>query len=231
MILLSHRTRKKSFEKAIQMFREASMAAVPTFLTTNLPFPETNHTQFVDEHNLGWTRGIMTPISDMDQIQDSDLAQRDTETKSQVGIPFEAEWWKEDGYEGISVFVPIQDYEPSEKQYYVVSSPDLDSEIAYLNYNIESTDYSVLAIGMVIEGEEPELNIIQSYVKLLTGNTIIEFTGSMENGAVQYLTDVNGNTFARIMITLEDDAGRYGECYLKFEDFPANKNRNRFRLV
>ena len=84
---------------------------------------------------------------------------------------------------------------------------------------------------MVDNGYEENLYYIQNYVEILVNNGLIEFISSLYNGNVQYLTDVNGNDFAKVVVTLKDSDGEYAICPLFFEKYEANKRKSNLRVI
>ena len=76
-----------------------------------------------------------------------------------------------------------------------------------------------------------DINVIIEYVSLLKDYDIVEFESDMENGAVQLLTDINGNDFAQVMIMLETDDDLLAMTELDFRDFPNQKKKSHLKVV
>ena len=106
-----------------------------------------------------------------------------------------------------------------------------DGNITGFHNEVNAVNGGVLAIGMVDRGMVDDINVIIEYVSLLKDHDIVEFESDMENGAVQLLTDVNGNDFAQIMIMLEADDELLAMTELDFRDFPNKKKKNHLKVV
>lgn len=183
------------------------------YYTTKYDFPVTNRVEGVNENNIGWIKGIMSDE-----------------------LPFEAELWKKDGETDVCFLIPsiylddgkINPYDTSAKK----KAYKERKEQGIIEYVTEEQmwDEGVLSIGMVFEFDEVDPFVIQNYVEILENNELIEYISDLYNADVQYVTDINGNEFARIMITLEDSNGKYAKCPLFFEEFEANKKVTKLKL-
>lgn len=164
-------------------------------------FPICNHTKCVDDSNIGYTRGM-----------------------TYDGIPFEAEVYETEDILGLVVIMP-QIYERT----YVKNSgiKTEKSKVTEICSSVETYDSSVLVIGMCDEGEEEDCSTILAYVEFLIKHGLVEFTGVMRNGAVMYVEDRAGNTFARVIITLKEGDEFYGCTDLDLKDFPKVRKRRK----
>lgn len=174
-----------------------------TYFEASMDFPICNHTQHVNGDNLGYVQGIMSN-----------------------GIPFEAELWLTNGILNLSVIMP--EIIKSEKTQENILN---DGNILGFHNEASAINGGVLAIGMVDRGMIEDLNVIIEYVTLLKEHDIVEFESDMENGAVQLVTDINGNDFAHIMIMLEQDDELLAGTELEFRDFPNQKKTHPFKVV
>ena len=174
-----------------------------TYEEASMDFPVCNHTRYVDDENLGYVQGILSG-----------------------GIPFEAELWQTNGIMNLSVIIP--EIIKSDKQQENLLN---DGNITGFHNEVNAVNGGVLAIGMVDRGIVDDINVIIEYVSLLKDHDIVEFESDMENGAVQLLTDVNGNDFAQIMIMLEAEDELLAMTELEFRDFPNQKKKSHLKVV
>ena len=174
-----------------------------TYEESSMDFPVCNHTKYVDDENLGYVQGILSG-----------------------GVPFEAELWQTNGIMNLSVIIP--EIIKSDKQQENLLN---DGNITGFHNEVNAVNGGVLAIGMVDRGMVDDINVIIEYVSLLKDHDIVEFESDMENGAVQLLTDVNGNDFAQIMIMLEADDELLAMTELDFRDFPNQKKKSHLKVV
>lgn len=162
--------------------------------------PICNHTQNIEKYNIGYTQGI---------------------TKG--GVPFEAELFEADGTRTISVIMPsiyesnIVSEEPDDEE---------DNNLIGFQMQVEEVDYSILDIGMVDEGEEDDLEVVQKYVDFLVRNEIVSFASNMINGTVMYRVDINGNDLTKVLITMKDKNGDIAYTDLEFRPFNYLKKKN-----
>lgn len=182
------------------------------YYTTKYEFPVTNHILGITEENTGWIRGIMAD-----------------------DLPFEAEMWEKGDETDVAFIIPaiyldilaLKLRDSSKNN----SKQEKQDNLVYFRYEVDQWDSGVLAIGMVDNGYEENLYYIQNYVEILVNNELIEFISSLYNGNVQYLTDVNGNDFAKVVVTLKDSDGKYAICPLFFEKYEANKRKSNLRVI
>lgn len=184
------------------------------YYTTKYDFPVTNHLVNVSKDNIGWIRGVMSDE-----------------------LPFEAEIWRKGAEVDVAFIIPaiyseddkINPYDTAKNK--KIAKENKDKGISYYTGEVESWDGGVLAIGMVDEGYEEDPFVLQNYVEILENNGLIEFNSDLYNGTVQYVIDVNGNEFARVIITLEDTNSQYATCPLFFEEFIQNKNKPKLMVI
>ena len=165
-------------------------------------FPVTNHTD-VDEGNLGWIKGVFDD-----------------------GTPFEAELWVYESNTSVSVLVPATNHE-------IIQSETDKNEGNVIPFHI-SREYmqgGVLPVGMMSLGYETDNEIIHQWVGYLEEKGFIDFVGEWRNGSVQYVVDVNGNTFCEIIVGLEDEETFYGEVDIEWNEFPTRKPTSKRKLT
>lgn len=165
-------------------------------------FPVTNHND-VDEGNLGWIKGVFDD-----------------------GTPFEAELWVYEGNSSVSVLVPATNYE-------IVQSETDKNEGNVIPFQV-SREYvhgGVLSVGMMSLGYETDNEIIHHWVDYLEEKGFIDFAGEWRNGSVQYVVDVNGNTFCEIIVGLEDEEMFYGEVDFEWNEFSTQKPISKGKLT
>ena len=163
--------------------------------------PFCNHTEGLSFRNIGYTVGI-----------------------TEDGVPFEAELFRDDDEISISVLIPaIFDSNPVEEIE--------GSKILYFRDEASFHDNSVLDLGMVDEGEEDELCVVQRNVDFLVDRGIIAFASDFWNGNVQYRVDVLGNDLNKIVVTLEDKDGVWAFTDLSFRDFIRGNSRQNHKVV
>lgn len=165
-------------------------------------FPVTNHND-VDEGNLGWIKGVFDD-----------------------GTPFEAELWVYEANTSVSVLVPVK-----EDQFSWTPSKEQDNHIVPFQISKEYVHGGVLPIGMVSLGYETDDMVIHNWVYYLEEKGFIEFIGEWRNGSVQYVVDVNGNTFCEIIVGLEDEEMVYGEVDVEWNEFSTQKPISKGKLT
>lgn len=89
----------------------------------------------------------------------------------------------------------------------------------------------VLPVGMVSLGYETDNEIIHNWVDYLEEKGFIDFAGEWRNGSVQYVVDVNGNTFCEIIVGLEDEETFYGEVDVEWNAFPSRRPTSKRKLT
>jgi hypothetical protein len=111
---------------------------------------------------------------------------------------------------------------------------DENGHITAMHYNVESSDDTVLDIGMVDVAVEENIEIVTNYVDFLIESGLVDFSSNMVNGTVLYQTDALGNSLAKILITMQDGDDVWAYTDLLFDDFPANKDgkeKSKFTIV
>lgn len=176
------------------------------FFESTFDFPICNHTKEATEQNIGYTQGIMSD-----------------------GTPFEAELWTNENEHQISVVMPVL-AEKDMSAVTVQNQMQCENVIGFHN-EVSSCDNSILCIGMVDCGIEDELSIIMQYVDLLENAGIVSFTTDMKNGAVFYLTDVNGSDLVRVDIALIVDGQATATTPLHFRAFPTRPNKKDCKVI
>ncbi len=168
-------------------------------------FPVTNHAD-ADEGNLGWVKGVFDD-----------------------GLPFEAELWEYEGHTNVSILIPAdcRDIEGNANWE--------DNDIIQFHGKRKSVNGGVLVVGMVSLGFETDDNIICNWIDYLEEKEFIDFIDEWRNGAIQYVVDINGNTFCEIIVELENENRVYAEVDIGWNEFPMRKkntNKNRpFTIV
>lgn len=84
---------------------------------------------------------------------------------------------------------------------------------------------------MVSLGYETDDMVIHNWVYYLEEKGFIEFIGEWRNGSVQYVVDVNGNTFCEIIVGLEDEEMVYGEVDVEWNEFSTQKPISKGKLT
>lgn len=176
-----------------------------SFYESQYPFPVCNH-KGAEENNIGYTIGVFDD-----------------------GIPFEAEIWCDDGYISMGIIMPYVDCIISDLPQ--INIPSNNKLVGYHNEK-RMTDFSVLCVGMVEEGYEENLTVVQEYVEYLCEKNVVEFCSNMMNGTVEYLTDRLGNSLVNVIITLGDEKTEWAIPHLNFKNFSSNQSvKNRFKII
>ena len=167
------------------------------YLLATSVFPICNHSG-ADDENIGYAVGIMND-----------------------GAPFEAEYWRTDGTEGINVVLPVKEdlFEDAE-------SSSGDESVVNFKGQYTTKFAGILCIGMTDLGQENEDSIIEEYVDYLCRMQIIRFTSELYNGAVFYRTDSAGNDLAEVKITFLEDGQHFAETDITFIPFESNKTKH-----
>ena len=146
------------------------------FMEANSSFPICNHTQFVDQNNIGFVQGIMSD-----------------------GTPFEAELWCNEL--GLSVSFVM----PDKVQHQRAKKELVEGNVIGFHNQEQREHQGILTIGMVDDGICEDMDETISYVDYLESNGLISFTGNMRNGVIFYVTDIEGKELVYSTITLEED--------------------------
>jgi hypothetical protein len=161
-----------------------------------------NHTKGVTAENMGFARGVTVS-----------------------GVPFDAEVTSKNGVMMLAVVIPAIFNDACDD---VDADSKLSNEnghITAMHYELESSDDTVLDIGMVDVAVEEDIEIVTNYVDFLIESGLVDFASNMVNGTVLYRIDALGNSLAKILITMQDGDDVWAYTDLLFDDFPANKNR------
>ena len=159
-------------------------------MEANSSFPICNHTQFVDQNNIGFVQGIMSD-----------------------GTPFEAELWRNELGLNVSFVMP------DKLQHQRENNKLVEGNVIGFHNQEQREHQGILTIGMVDDGICEDMDITISYVEYLESNGLISFTGNMRNGVIFYVTDIEGKELVYITITLEEDT-IYATTPLHFMNFP-----------
>jgi hypothetical protein len=179
------------------------------FFQSDYEYPVCNHTKGVTAANMGFARGVTVS-----------------------GVPFEAEVTSKNGVMMLAVVIPAIFNDDSEDVDEGFS--DENDHITALHYELESSDDTVLDIGMVDVAVEEDIEIVTNYVDFLIESGLVDFSSNMVNGTVLYRNDALGNSLAKILITMQDGDDVWAYTDLLFDDFPANKDRkekSKFTIV
>lgn len=178
------------------------------YLQTKYPMPICNHTSDIRKENVGYTQGI---ISD--------------------GTPFQAEIWEYEHTKVLSII--ISDREEFYLLEDTIKSTDAISIGNITGFHNEATyrDEAVLIIGMAIRDMEGEDIDVIKLVGYLEEKDIVDFPGTMINGAASTFTDIEGHDVIRVNITLEEDGEVYAKTDLQFMDFPNRPRNTKFEVV
>lgn len=172
------------------------------YVEANSEFPVCNH-DGADEDNMGYTVGLFND-----------------------GTPFEAEYWGDGNSYSISVIIPEKKEFISDDRNNIQN----DSNIVGFHNWVMSYDNAILCQGMVDEGIEEELIVIQKYVDYLIDIGIVTFCSEVLNGAVFYRIDILGNHLAEIKINLKENGEELAKTKLNFKKFPNTKKR-KFEVI
>ncbi len=175
----------------------------PSFYQASSGLPICNYTECVSQDNLGYVQGIL-----------------------KNGVPFEAELWKNELSVNISVIIPELFY-VSDKN----SNPLKKDNLLGFHNQVESMHNGVLTIGMVDGGISTELDVTMQYVDYLKDNGLVEFVCGMENGAVFYVTDIEGKDLVYVTVTLSEQEKVFAKTPLKFMDFPNQPKKRTISIV
>lgn len=175
----------------------------PAFYQATSGLPICNHTESVSNDNLGYVQGI---------------------TKS--GVPFEAELWKNET--SVNMSVVLQElFGVTDKK----SNPLKKDNLMGFHNQVEDIHNGVLTIGMVDDGINTELGVTMQYVDYLKDNGLVEFVGGMENGAVFYVTDVEGKDLVYVTVTLSEQEKTFAKTPLHFMEFPNQPKKRTISIV
>lgn len=163
-------------------------------------FPVCNHTESVNEDNIGFIQGYMN-----------------------YSVPFEAELFTNYMNEIVlGIVMPVL----GEKEIPLGHCKGLQKSAANAKGNVlgmvskvESWDNSVLTIGMVMDMEEEDINVCIAYVKFIKDMGLIEFTSNVENCSMFYYTDINGTELVKLLITLKHESELIATTPLSFRKF------------
>ncbi len=165
---------------------------IPTYQEMRYNFPVCNYINGVENRNIGYSQGV-----------------------TRTGIPFVAEVYRVDQDVALKIILPetcicevILDDEKCESL-----------EVISFEREEDKVDNSVLDIGMVDRGYYSNKDIMELYLCLLENADIIQFENEMRNCGLHYLTDVNGNDFVGVIITLVDKGVTTCRTSLDFNSF------------
>lgn len=184
-------------------FEQFDVEGDSAFYQASSGFPICNHTECVSQHKLGYAQGIL-----------------------KSGVPFEAELWKNEVSVNISVVIPELFYVSDKK-----SNPlKIDNLLGFHN-QVESIHNGVLTIGMVDGGISTEFDVTMRYVDYLKDYGLVKFVCDMENGAVFYVTDIEGKDLVYITITLSENGEEFAKTSLDFMNFPNQPIKRTISIV
>lgn len=175
----------------------------PAFYQASSGLPICNHTECVSQDNLGYVQGIL-----------------------KSGVPFEAELWKNEVSVNISVVIP-ELFCVSDKK----SNPLKTDNLLGFHNQVESVHNGVLTIGMVDGGISTEFDVTMRYVDYLKDYGLVKFVCDMENGAVFYVTDIEGKDLVYITITLSENGEEFAKTSLDFMNFPNQPIKRTISIV
>ena len=167
------------------------------YLLATSSFPICSHSG-ADDENIGYAVGIMND-----------------------GTPFEAEYWRTDGTEGINVVLPVK-----EDLFEEAESSSGDESVVNFKGQYATKFAGILCVGMTDLGQENEDSIIEEYVNYLCRMQILRFTSELYNGAVFYRSDAEGNDLAEVKITFVEDGKHFAETDMAFIPFENNKPKH-----
>lgn len=161
------------------------------YLESEYPFPVCNHTEEIDEANIGYTCGMFSCC-----------------------IPFEAELWQDDEYGTKHLTIVIPEELGNIADALAASGEPPRRQGSTTGWK------SALTIGMIdreIEGTQDEHDY---YMFEITYAEIIKMRGDRIDILLRYLTDLGGNNVVALDITLERNGIVFADTELNFRSFP-----------
>lgn len=166
------------------------------------PFPVCNHTSGIGADNLGYTQGIFSD-----------------------GISFEAELWADGADQVVQFVLPEMDFSENETDIMV------NGNVAGFQRNAEQSDSSVLLRGMVDRGYCNDIEAIEPYLQYLEEMGALRFVGSVRNGCLHYVTDIEGNDLACLLLSLTINGEVTAQVDLLFRGFPNHPKNCKLTLL
>ena len=173
------------------------------YITTEKDLPVLNHSMHVTENNKGYAQGTIVD-----------------------GTPFEVEYFTAGDDKIVAIYIPVFEEDESDE----FKDPKFTTGISGFKREEEAHDNSIMDIGMVDGGTEENDAIVHAYVNYVVEARIIKFVSDIRNGTVEYRTDINGNEFAKILITLStknDDYAVLLTGYRPFRNAPEKKQNGK----
>ena len=178
------------------------------YYKSEFDYPVCNHVLEVDSSNIGYTLGI-----------------------THDGVPFEAELWKDSEEILLQVILPkIFDRAIDKNGRDVVLQHKNDS-IACFNSEAVKQSNSVLAVGMIDDGYEENIDQIEEYLVFLEEKGIISFVSDMRNGGIYYLIDSNGKNLVGVIVSLRINNMEQASTTLEFRKFFMDKLKGKFTII
>ena len=161
------------------------------------PFPLCNHTKKITKGNIGYVQGMMDN-----------------------GIAFEAELWKSASETNVSFVLPYTKLVIEERTAIKPKcSKRKTSKIVGFRMEEEVKDHGILTIGMVENGVEENIEVIEFYLEFVLGAGLVWFTGELRNGSVRYMIDELGHEVVVLNVMLKKGREIFAKTELEFNKF------------
>ena len=159
------------------------------------PMPACNYSKQVGVSNIAYAQGVL-----------------------EDGVPFVAELYSMGpGSLGMNVVLPeIPQF---------ISSANLGTANDFPDSIAEACDNGILSIGMEYRDRIPSLEELMYYSQYLEDMGVVTFNGDLQNGNLEILADLDGNSVVLDRITLVEDGDMMAMPDLRFSPFPEGPNR------
>lgn len=175
-----------------------------TFCESKYPMPICNHTKCVRVENIGYTQAIAAD-----------------------GTPFEAELTSVPNENTVHII------SPEIPEFYDERDIDYTQNEALIGYKAETKhiDYGILKIGMADRELDSTFYTLQNYLDYFVNIGILNFPDNYYNGAIWWLTDIEGNDLVDIAVTLDENDFLFAECNLNFKPFPLFAQKKKCDII
>lgn len=163
------------------------------FFEATVKAPYCNHIFMIERCNLGYSQGIFSD-----------------------GTPFEAELWADGQDQVVQFILPEMDFSEDEVE------PLTNGKVSGFRMEAEQMDASALVKGMVDRGYCNDISTVEPYLQYLESMGVLSFLGSMRNGCLHYLQDLERNRLAGVIISLTINGAPSAQTTLHFRNFPSH---------
>lgn len=141
-------------------------------------------------------------------------------------IPYMAEKWDYDDEVNVCFYLPvIEEFFEYEHNAEEEAKYQQMEESAY---QVDTKSCHVLCVGMAADRDEEEnrVDVFDAYYQYLEDVGLLEFTGNIQSGFYQILTDINGNDLFALTVTMESrkEGMVYATTSLDFMPFNTGYN-------